>query len=138
MQAMNLFEELYSPLTDDNFLLYAAKNYQNPQCHSLDEFKEDVYRIKYIKKLLTRYLESGDLKERLILNHFLILNNVFDTTCLIRIIFLKMNNFLPQVKPFLILLNILPDNVYNVKKLGVINTEEIQLDPGICAALRNL
>ena len=60
-----------------NFLLYAAKHYDNPQCYDTVEFYDDLKRIKYIKRLINRYIEEGDLKERLILNHIIILNNVF-------------------------------------------------------------
>jgi hypothetical protein len=125
-------------LDDSNFLLYAAQNYDNPQCHSTEEFLEDVRRIKYIKKLLTRYLENGDLKERLILNHFIILNNVFDTTALIRMLFLKMEKYLPQVKPFLVFLSIFPEHIENVKRKGILNTDIIPLDPHIVNALRSI
>ena len=125
-------------LDDSNFLLYAAQHYDNPQCHSTEEFIEDVRRIKYIKKLLTRYLESGDLKERLILNHFIILNNVFETTALVRMLFLKMDKYLPQIKPFLLLLNILPEKIHNVKREGLIVTDTIGLDGGIVNALRQI
>ncbi len=126
-------------LDDSNFMLYAAKCYSNLQCHSTCEFIEDIRRIKYIKKLLTRYLETGELKERLILNHFIILNNVFETAALIRMLFLKMDKYLPQIKPFLIFLSILPKKVINVKKKDtVINTDEIPLDQGIVACLRNI
>jgi len=125
-------------LDDSNFLLYAAQNYDNPQCHSTEEFIEDVRRIKYIKKLLTRYLESGDLKERLILNHFIILNNVFETGALVRMLFLKMDKYLPQIKPFLLLLNILPERIQNVKREGFVVTDTIGLDSGIVNALRQI
>ena len=125
-------------LTDENFILYAAKHYDNTQCHSFDEFMDDIKRIKYIKKLVTRYLETGDLKERLILNHIIILHNVFDKTALCRMIFLKMGNMLPQIKPFFILLNTWPDKVYDVRKKGEIDTETIQLDGKIVEVLRKI
>ena len=62
-------------LTNDNFLLYTASHYINAQYSSTEDFIEDLNRIKYIKKLITRYIEGGELKERLILNHIIILNN---------------------------------------------------------------
>ena len=64
-------------LNDDNFLLYCASKYDNIKYASTEEFFEDLNRIKYIKKLVTRYTEYGELKERLILNHIIVLNNCF-------------------------------------------------------------
>ena len=66
-------------LTDHNFLLFCAQHYDNSRYISTEEFVEDLNRIKYIKKLITRYVENGDLKERLILNHIIVLYNVFWT-----------------------------------------------------------
>jgi hypothetical protein len=129
---------MYDKLTDENFILYCARNYDNPQCHSTDEFLEDLQRIKYIKKLITRYTENGDLKERLILNHLTILNNVFGPESLCRILYLKMRPQYPYLKPFLILLNILPDQFYNVRDEGVIKTDIIPMDEHIVKKLREL
>jgi hypothetical protein len=98
-------------ITHENFLLYCAKHYNNPTCHSVEEFNEDLMRLKYIKKLVTRYCESGELKERLILNHIIVLSNVFAPRVLCKIIWLKMPEQLAFVKPFLIFLNLLPDKL---------------------------
>jgi hypothetical protein len=126
-------------LDDSNFLLYCAKHYDNPQCHGTDEFYEDLRRIKYIKKLITRYVVTGDLKERLILNHIIILNNVFGPNHLCRILFLKMEKQMKYVKPFLIMLNILPEKVYNIGKEGkIFVTDEIEMDQGIIEVLRKI
>lgn len=65
-------------LTDDNFILYAMHHYDNPQCHSVEEFEEDLKRFLYLKKLFARYVEKGELRERLILNHIIVLYNLFD------------------------------------------------------------
>jgi hypothetical protein len=129
---------MYDKLTDENFLIYCAKIYDNPQCHSTDEFLEDLQRIKYIKKLITRYTENGDLKERLILNHLIILNNVFGAEFLCRVLYLKMRPQYPYLKPFLILLNILPDIFYNVRDETVIKTDIIPMDNKIVEKLREL
>lgn len=130
---------MYDCLDDSNFLLYCARHYDNPHCHDTEEFYEDLRRIKYIKKLITRYIITGELKERLILNHFIILNNVFGPTHLVRIIFLKMEKQLKYVKPFLILLNILPERVYNIGKEGkIFVTDEIEMDQKIIEALRSI
>lgn len=130
---------MHDRIDDSNFLLYCAKHYDNPHCHDTEEFYEDLRRIKYIKKLITRYVITGELKERLILNHIIILNNVFGPVPLVRIIFLKMEKQLKYVKPFLVMLNILPDRVYNIGKEGkIFVTDEIEMDPTIIEALRKI
>ena len=126
------------PLTNDNFLIYAAKYYDNPQCHSTEEFLEDLKHIKYVKKLITRYTENGDLKERLILNHLTILCNVFGPEVLARILYLKMKPQFRYIKPFLIMLNILPDKIFNVKTENIIDTNLIPMDDYIIKSLRVL
>lgn len=126
-------------IDDANFFLYCAKYYDNPHCHDMSEFYEDIKRIKYIKKLITRYTITGELKERLILNHLIVLNNVFGPTHLCRILFLKMNRQLKYVKPFLIMLNILPERVYNVGKKGnILLTDEIEMDIKTIEILRKI
>lgn len=125
-------------LTNDNFLIYCAKYYDNPQCHSTEEFIEDLRRIKYIKKLVTRYIETGELKERLILNHIIILSNVFSAEILSKILLLKMRNEFKYIKPFLILLNVLPEKIYNVGKEKIIYTDLISMDEKIVKVLRKI
>jgi len=125
-------------LTDDNFLIYCAKYYDNPQCHSTEEFLEDLKRIKYIKKLITRYVESGELKERLILNHLTILSNVFGAEHINRILYLKMKNQFMYIKPFLVLLNILQEKIYNIRDEKIVDTDTIPMDENIINILRNL
>lgn len=130
---------MYEKIDDKNFVLFCAKHYDNCQCTSTEEFLEDLKRIKYIKKLFTRYEQSGDLKERLILNHLIILNNVFGPDHLVRILFFKMETQLVYLKPFLILMNILPEVVHNIGKEGrTIYTDDIPLDPLIVEALRKI
>lgn len=129
---------MYDNLNDANFLIYAAKYYDNPQCHSTEEFLEDLKRIKYIKKLLTRYIESGELKERLILNHLIILNNVFAPDPLCRILYLKMKSQFGLIKPFLILLNVLPEKLYQIRDENVIDTDMIPMDERVIESLRKI
>ena len=129
---------IFENLTDDNFLIYCAKHYDNPQCHSTEEFMEDLKRIKYIKKLVTRYVENGDLKERLILNHLTILYNVFGAEHLCRILYLKMKPQYSVIKPFLIMLNIMPERLLNIKDEKIIDTNTIPMDENIVKILRAL
>lgn len=125
-------------LTDKNFLIYCASHYDNAQYASTEEFIEDMNRLKYIKKLVTRYVEYGDLKERLILNHIIVLNNCFGPEVLSRILFLKLKDQMKYIKPFLILLEIMPDRVYNVGDETVIDTNLIDMDQTIVARLRKV
>lgn len=123
-------------LHDGNFLIYCAKRYDNPGVTSTEEFMEDLDRIKYIKKLLTRYTETGELKERLILNHIITLHNCFGKY-LAKILFLKLEKQYHLLKPFLVLLNALPVVIYNVNGKNILS-DEIHLDPIIILALRKI
>lgn len=125
-------------LTDSNFIEYCKKQYENIENTSEEEFLEDIQRIKYIKKLVTRYLSGEELKERLILNHLIILNNVFGPEATSRIVFLKMEPILPQLKPFLVLLNILPMTILNIRAEGAINTDLIVMDQVVINKLRKI
>lgn len=126
------------PLTNESFILYCAKNYNNPQCFGMTEFIEDLSRIKYIKKLITRYKMTNELKERLILNHIIILNNVFGPHATVRILYFKLKDEFKYIKPFLILLNILPDKIYNINNEKVIDVDQIDMDHQIVKVLRQI
>ena len=126
-------------LDEFNFLLYAAKHYDNPQCYDTIEFYDDLKRIKYIKRLINRYVEEGDLKERLILNHIIVLNNVFGPHATVKMLFLKCKGLEPQVKSFLMFLNILPEKVENIGiECRTINTKELNHDEKILEELRKI
>lgn len=126
---------IIEPLNHDNFILYCARHYTNLQCSSIEEFHEDIKRIRYIKKLLTRYEKSGDCKERLVLNHLIILSNLFDPEHLNRILYLKLEKQFHILKPFLILLNILPEQIYLDR---IINFDLIPIEPKIVEVLRKI
>jgi hypothetical protein len=126
-------------LTDKNFLIYAIQNYKAVHCVSLEEFKEDLRRLKYLKKLITRYKETGELKERLILNHLIILNNMFGPEALSKILLLKMKAYLKYLKPFLLLLSILPERIIGVgDPKAVFLTSTIDSDAVILEALERI
>lgn len=126
-------------LDETNFMLYAAKYYDNPSCFDTLEFYEDLNRFKYIKRLFSRYEESGELKERLILNHIIILYNLFGVPATTRMLFFKLKGFYHLLKPFLVLLNYLPDKVNNIGLEGKnIITSDILMDPGVVNALREI
>ena len=123
----------FSKLNNSNFIIYVSKYYDNPQCDSMDEFNEDLNRIKYIKRLLRKYIKTGILRERLILNHLIILQNVFGPTVTSRILFFKVDKELySELKTFLIYLNYLPENVPEV------NIDDIPLDNKIVSILRKI
>jgi hypothetical protein len=126
-------------LDESNFLLYAAKHYENPQCYDTVEFYDDLKRFKYIKRLFNRYAEEGDLKERLILNHIIVLINVFGPEPTAKMLFLKCRGLEEYLKPFLLFLNILPEKIEN---LGIENrniyTMEIKMDMNILQELRKI
>lgn len=125
-------------LNNKNFILFCASHYDNYQYRSTEEFIEDLNRIKYIKKLITRYTEKGELKERLILNHIIILNNVFGPEVLCKILYLKLKPQMKYIKPFLIFLNLLPEKIYNVEKENIIDTNDIPMDTNIVNILRKI
>lgn len=125
-------------LTEDNFLLFCAQHYDNSRYTSTEDFIEDLNRIKYLKKLVTRYLEYGELKERLILNHIIILNNCFGPDVLSKILYLKLKPQMKYIKPFLVFLNILPEKIHNVDDEIIIYTDNIDMDPTIVAKLRKV
>tara|TARA_R100000697_G_scaffold114954_1_gene134164 strand:+ start:30 stop:407 length:378 start_codon:yes stop_codon:yes gene_type:complete len=78
-------------LDNKNFLDYAIQNYENPECKNMEEFLEDVNRVKYLKRLFSRYDQDGDIKSRLIVNHLIIFNNVFGLVPSSRILFYKVD-----------------------------------------------
>lgn len=126
-------------LDNSNFILYCAKYYDSANLHNTEEFYEDLRRIKYIKKLITRYIENKELKERLILNHIIVLNNVFGPIHLSKILFLKMENQMKYIKPFLVFLNIMPEKIYNVgRENRIIHTDDIPMDQNIIDKLRKI
>lgn len=125
-------------LTEKNFIQYCASNYNNPTCAGSEEFFEDLKRIKYIKKLITRYVETGDLKERLILNHIIVLSNVFNPIVLNRILFLKIESQFGYIKPFLLTVGMLSEYIVDVKSEHEVCTNNIIMDPGIVEALRKI
>ena len=124
-------------LTELNVELYAAKGYENPNCVSIDEFAEDFNRLRYIKRLVRRYAQNGELKERLILNHLVILYNTFDNTTCTRLIFYKLQKYLEYIVPFLLLLNRLPKTVLDENN-KVIYTTDIKMNSYIIEKLREI
>lgn len=95
-------------LTESTFLLYAMKHYDNPQCTEMSEFEEDIKRFQYLRKLFSRYRQDNDLKERLILNHLIVLYNVFGLQAT-SMIFMRLHEYHEYLKPFVEYLNYMPE-----------------------------
>jgi len=124
---------------ETNFLLYAARHYDNPHCYDTVEFYEDLNRFKYVKRLLNKYQESGELKERLIINHLTVIYNVFGAIAGTRLLFLKLQGQHHLIKPFLILMGTCPDIVEGIGLEGKnIHTSDIIMDPYVVETLRKI
>lgn len=107
-----MMTKLFEKLTEKTFEAYALAHYDNPQCLSIDEFYDDLAKFKYVKRLLRKYKETGDIRERLVLNHLISIYNVFPIQVANHMIFYKIEKKLWMVlKPFLIYLNYLPDGM---------------------------
>jgi hypothetical protein len=128
---------MFDNLTEDNFQLFAMKAYTNPHCTDMLEFHDDLKRIRYIKRLFRKYKDTGELKERLIINHMMVLYNTFYHKAMTRMLVLKLEEHLDCLKPFLILLN------YWTTDIGLVNGKQIKdsdvpLDYGIVQTLRQI
>lgn len=125
-------------LNNDNFLMYAIKNYNNPGCRGVTDFNDDLKRLRYIKRLLGRYRLTGDVKERLVINHLVIFYNVFGVEAATRMLFYKIQEDLwPELKTFLVYLNFMPQAVI-VSNGCKLPESEIPLDPVLVDILRKL
>jgi len=125
-------------LDDSNFFLYAAHHYMNP-CVDEQEFMDDLTRIKNIRRLFSRYEKRGELKERLIINHLMILYNVFEPRALTRMLVFKLYDQLHILKPFLMLMNYWPEVVDNIGSDNkTIRSNEIVMDMRVVDVLRKI
>ena len=128
----------FDDLNEGNFLMYSMKEYNNIQCIDIEEFYDDLKKIKYIKRLFNIYKNDGQLKERLILNHLITWYNVFSIQAGTRILFYKIEeHFWPMLKTFLIFLDRMPDKIESIKGKTILATD-IKLDDGIVTRLRTI
>lgn len=122
---MKVFDEV----NEDNFILFAARHYYNPTCIDVEEFYEDINRFKYVKRLLNRYVETGKLSERLILNHLIVIFNSFDIQPSLHMLEFKLDQeHWPIIKPFLIFLRYIRNDQY----------VNIEMDKKVVEALRKI
>jgi 5'(3')-deoxyribonucleotidase len=128
---------VFENLTDENYLLYAIKAYDKPEC-VMSELNEDLKRFNYLKRLFFRYRKKNDLKERLILNHLVVLYNVFGVEPTTRLLFFSMNKSdYSSVKTFLLFLNYMPYVVIGIKNKNILSSE-ISVDMNIANVLRQI
>ena len=128
---------MFDDLNEDNFMMYAVKCYTSPHC-IMSEFEGDIKRTKYLKRLFRRYKISKSLKERLILNHIILLNNVFGPETTSRILFYKIDERDYDIlKTFLSYLDIAPDFVYGIRGKNI-NVAEIPLEPNVTEILKRI
>lgn len=126
----------YEKLNDNTFMMFSMKHYENPQCIGMEEFQEDLNRIKYIKRLMRKYQNNGILRERLLLNHIIILYNVFGIDACSRMLFYKIEEDMHSIlKTFLVFLNYLPEKEEIVPEADLIN---IPLNQDVINRLREL
>ena len=101
---------MFEKLTNDNITMFAIKHYDNPQCEGEAEFTDDMKRFKYVKRLLRKYKETGEMKERLILNHLIVIFNVFGAEAGSTLLLFKIEpEFWSILKSFMTFLNMLPE-----------------------------
>jgi len=119
----------FKKLNKNNFTMYTMKMYTNPQCETIDEFYEDMNKIKYIKRLFGKYEKSGDLRTRLILNHLIVLNNVFGSEACCRILFYRIEKkFHSYLKSFLSYLQYLPHSIPEASLEKIPTEHKIQIE----------
>jgi len=120
----------FNELNDNNYLLFAIKNYENPQAITKEDFEDDLKRIKYVKRLLKRYKNTGELRTHLILNHLIVLFNVFGDAA-VPLLFFKLDEELwSSTKSFLLFLNRIPEHPrsdLNIIQEDVYCLEQLQL-----------
>lgn len=128
---------MFDDLNDDNFLMFAMKAYDSPNC-IMSEFEEDLKRIKYIKRLIKRYKTTGELKERLILNHLIILSNVFGTKNSVRMLFYKTDEEDYDIlKTFLLFLDYMPSIVLGIRGKNI-NSSDVTVNLFVGKRLRDI
>lgn len=123
-------------LDDSNFILYAASNYDNPTCYDMEEFEDDLKRFKYLKRLFNKFKESGDFKDRLVLNHLIVLFNVFGHKATVRMLFFKLPEYHSEIKTILTYMGVMPDRIVGIKDKTIVD-DEIEINRIILDILQN-
>lgn len=127
----------FENLTNENVLMYAVKAYDKPNC-VMSEFKDDMKRFNYLKRLLKRYRKLGEVRERLVLNHLVVLYNVFGVEVATRLLFYKIpKEDYSTLKTYLIFLNFMPNIIRGIKSQDIISSD-IPIDMTIANELRKI
>ena len=120
---------MYEKITPANWMMFAMHNYDNPQCESEEEFLDVIKRFKYLKRLFKKYQETGELKERLILNHIIVLSNVFGVEASGILLFFKIDrDYWAVLKTFMIYLHMIPET----------EMQQVDMDSHVWETLQNI
>lgn len=128
---------MFEDLNNENFILYAMKAYDRPNC-LMSEFKEDMKRFNYLKRLFHKYRKAGELKEQLVLNHLVVVYNVFGPEPATRMLFYRMSkDDYSALKTYLLFLNTMPNVVKGIKGHDIVSSD-IEVDMTIAEVLRKI
>lgn len=128
---------VFDDLNNDNVTIYAVKAYDRPNC-IMSEFKDDMKRFNYLKRLFKRYRKFDELRERLVINHLVVLCNVFGPEAATRLLFYKMSkDDYSSLKTYLVFLSVMPDRVRGIKGQDIISSE-IPIDFKVANVLRDI
>lgn len=127
----------FDDLTNENIMLYLVKAYDKPNC-IMSEFKDDMKRFNYLKRLFRRYRKMGELREQLVLNHLVVLYNVFGPEVTTRALFFKMaKEDYSVLKTYLLFLNYMPERIKSIKGHDIFSSD-IPVDMEIAEVLRKI
>ena len=127
----------FDDLNNDNIIMYAMKAYDRPNC-IMSEFKDDMKRFNYLTRLFLRYRKIGELREQLVLNHLVVLYNVFGPEVTSRMLFFKMSkDDYPALKTYLLFLSIMPEKIRGIKGHDI-TSSDIPVDNRIADILREI
>lgn len=131
---------VFDILTDDNFILFAAKHYENPNCTSVNDFENDLRQIRYIKRTINKYYHTKNIKIQLLLNHIIIFYNVFDVDAATKMLFLKLDKkYYSILKTVLVYLKYMPEKITNIhSSTYCINSTDIPIDSNVASMLRQI
>ena len=128
---------VFDNLTSENFMLYCMKAYDKPNM-LLSEFKDDMKRFNYLKRLFQRYRKYDELREQLVINHLVVLYNVFGPEVAVRSLFFKISKEdYSALKTYLIFLNLMPERVRGIKGHDIVSSN-ISVDMKVAEALRQI
>ena len=127
----------FDDLNNDNVLMFAVKAYDSPNC-VMSEYKDDMKRFNYLKRLFKRYRKVNELRERLVLNHIVVLCNVFGPEAATRLLFYKMaKDDFPALKTYLLFLSVMPERIKGIKGVDIVSSD-IPVDMKIADTLRDI